>query len=91
MTFSTAQPIDSAASVHDVHKRRLTRMALATTIGTAIEAFDFLAGHSLRLAYARAVGHGTHVKIRMSTLRPTAASSHFSAGRPGWIVLEIED
>ena len=39
----TAQQIDSAGPVLDVHKRRLTRVALATTIGTAIEAFDFLA------------------------------------------------
>jgi hypothetical protein len=41
--YMTGQPIDSAGPVRDVHKRRLTRVALATTIGTAIEAFDFLA------------------------------------------------
>jgi MHS family shikimate/dehydroshikimate transporter-like MFS transporter len=39
----TAQAIDSAGAVREVRKRRLTRVALATTIGTAIEAFDFLA------------------------------------------------
>src|SRR5215472_11206508 len=39
----TAQQIDLPSPVRDVHKRRLTRVALATTIGTAIEAFDFLA------------------------------------------------
>jgi len=41
--FSTAWGIDLPSPVRAVHKRRLTRVALATTIGTAIEAFDFLA------------------------------------------------
>jgi MHS family shikimate/dehydroshikimate transporter-like MFS transporter len=49
-----AQPIDSADPVRDVHRRRLTRVALATTIGTAIEAFDFLAfGTAAALVFNR--------------------------------------
>jgi MFS family permease len=50
----TAQPIDSAGPVRDVHKRRLTRVALATIIGTSIEAFDFLAfGTAAALVFNR--------------------------------------
>ena len=41
--YMTAQPISSISAVRDIHKDQLTRVALATTIGTAIEAFDFLA------------------------------------------------
>jgi len=41
--YMTAQAIGSISAVRDIHKDQLTRVALATTIGTAIEAFDFLA------------------------------------------------
>jgi MFS transporter, MHS family, shikimate and dehydroshikimate transport protein len=50
----TVQPIDLAGPVRDLHRRRLTRVALATTIGTAIEAFDFLAvGTAAALVFNR--------------------------------------
>lgn len=50
----SAPTIDSGCFVQDVHKRRLTRVALATTIGTAIEAFDFLAfGTAAALVFNR--------------------------------------
>ena len=39
----TAQQIQTVTRVRDILKRRLTRVALATTIGTVIEALDFLA------------------------------------------------
>jgi MHS family shikimate/dehydroshikimate transporter-like MFS transporter len=50
----TPRPIYSALPVHNIHKRRLIRVALATTIGTAIEAFDFLAfGTAAALVFNR--------------------------------------
>jgi MFS family permease len=55
----SAQPIVSTGSVRDVYKRRLTRVALATTIGTAIEAFDFLAfGTAAALVFNRLFSPG---------------------------------